>query len=105
MFGDVSGVGTLVGTMVRPVFPRGTVSYEATNSVVDIANQYIASMRAQIASLSEQNQDLRQQLNLEREYGRTQADRITTLAADMAKLAEQRTTKPLEQAFFKRRQR
>ena len=54
----------------------------------DIANQLITSLQAQVASLTEQNQDLREQLSQEREHSREQAGRITDLVLTLAKKIE-----------------
>ena len=69
-------------TPMKSAFARGSAS-----TTGDIANQLIASLQTQVASLAEQNHDLRQQLSREREHSRAQADRITEMASEMAKMA------------------
>jgi DNA replication protein DnaC len=64
-------------------------------TAAELANLLIANLQAQVASLTAQNQDLREQLRQERQHNRAQADRITELAADMAKLASN-----AQQSFF-----
>lgn len=73
--------------LIKSAFDKDKPTTTTTTAVDDITAQFIASLQGQIATLTEQNQDLREQLNQEREHSRTQADRITDLATEMAKLA------------------
>lgn len=51
-------------------------------------NQLTANLQAQVDLLTEQNKDLREQLNKERQHSREQADQIIELAQNMAQLAQ-----------------
>lgn len=59
----------------------------STKIVDEMTTQFIESLQEQIKSLTEQNKDFREQLNQERQHNREQADKITELAAELAKLA------------------
>ena len=59
----------------------------STNMVDDITAQFISSLQAQLDALTEQNRDLREQLNQERMHIREQADKLSDLAAQLAELA------------------
>lgn len=74
--------------LIKSAFNKDLQSNVSTNSVDSISTQFIASLQAQINTLTEQNNDLREQLNQERQHSRAQADKITQLAMDMAQLAK-----------------
>ena len=73
--------------LIKSAFGKVTHLNVSTNPGDSISTQFIASLQEQINTLTEQNQDLREQLNLERQHSRAQADKITELATDMARLA------------------
>lgn len=78
--------------LIKSAFGHTTHSSKAKHSNVSIpqgdslSTQFIASLQGQINTLTEQNRDLREQLNLERQHSRVQSDKITELATDMARL-------------------
>ena len=73
-------------TVVKPL--KGATENTTTSSSAELAAQYIATLREQVTSLAEQNQELRRQLNEEREHSRAQAERITGLVMTLAKKIE-----------------
>lgn len=73
--------------LIKSAFNKNKSTTMTTKMVDDITTQFITSLQGQIATLTAQNQDLRGQLSQERLHSREQANRITELAADMAKLA------------------
>jgi len=89
--------------LIKSAFSMEIPSTVSTNQVDDIVNRFTASLQGQIATLTEQNQDLRNQLNDERTHSREQADKLSDLAAQLAELtrnnqlllgAEQSRTNP-----------
>jgi len=74
-------------SLIKAAFIKETVSTVSTNSVDNMTEKLIESLQGQITTLTEQNKDLRGQLDRERQHSLKQVDRITELAADMAKLA------------------
>ena len=83
----MAGVSNLhvIDTDESPIKPAAKGS---ASTVGDIANQLILSLQTQVNFLTEQNQELRQQLSQEREHSRAQADRITGLVITLAKKIE-----------------
>lgn len=73
--------------LIKLAFGKVTHLNVSTNPGDSISTQFIASLQGQINTLTEQNKDLREQLNQERQHSRAQADKITELATDMARLA------------------
>lgn len=73
--------------LIKSTFNTDKPVNQSTKLVDDITARFIDSLQGQISALTEQNQNLREQLNQERQHSREHADRITELAADLAKLA------------------
>lgn len=84
---NVTYIETSGEKLIKSAFGKVTHLNVSTNPGDSISTQFIASLQEQINTLTEQNQDLREQLNLERQHSRAQADKITELATDMAQLA------------------
>ena len=75
--------------LIKAAFDKGkpsTMSTKLVDDVSSIAAQLIASLQGQVNTLTEQNKDLREQLNIEREHGRAQADKFAELADQSQKL-------------------
>lgn len=84
---NVTYIETDGENLIKSTFSNATHSNMSTNTGDSMAVQFIASLQGQIDTLIEQNRDLREQLNQERQHSRVQADKITELATDMARLA------------------
>ena len=75
--------------LIKSVFDKGKAPTESTKAVVNVSQltaQLIESLQGQISTLTEQNADLRAQLNAEREHSRAQADKFAELADQSQKL-------------------
>jgi Na+/phosphate symporter len=73
-------------TLIKEEFSKDDLSTVSTGKIDTVVNQLTDSLQAQIANLQEQNRDLREELSREREHSRTQADRMTEMAADLVRL-------------------
>lgn len=65
---------------------NGSVDY--IDQVDSLSSKFIESLQGQIKTLTEQNQDLREQLNQERTHSREQSNKVISLAEQLAKLNE-----------------
>ena len=73
-------------SLIKSAFIREQPSTEYVNRATTITAQYINSLQKQVEQLSEQNEDLRIQLNKERDHSREQTDKLSNLAAQLAEL-------------------
>ena len=72
--------------LVKTAFLKDSLTTNSVNQLSTMTTQYMTSLQNQIDFLAEQNQDLREQLNKERDHSREQTDKLSNLAAQLAEL-------------------
>lgn len=85
---QVNSVDSTKNELVDNVNEVDSEPFRSVNQVDSLSSKFIESLQNQIQTLTEQNQDLREQLNQERIHSREQSNKVISLAEQLAKLNE-----------------